>query len=127
MGKCYKLFKDLKTQIEAQMACSEQNGILTKPLTYIESEFLEAFVNYIESIKTEEDPIIDKIWLNYRSGNTIIDPNDYFSHFTSLSSENILSQDGNCLIMKIESGQHLGWHREKCNEKAFYICETSNY
>ena len=50
MGKCYKLFKGLKTQIEAQMTCSEQNGILTKPLTYIEIGFLEAFVNYMESI-----------------------------------------------------------------------------
>ena len=128
MGKCYKLFKQKKTQIEAQMICSEDQGILAKPLWFAESEFLESLVSYMEENKNIEDPVFDSVWLNIRRGDIETSPDTFFADFLGHSNGNLLTETGDCLAMKIGPGiMHEGWHRLDCNIESYFICEKSTF
>ena len=122
MGKCYKLFKEKVSHIEAKMACQKHDSQILKPFTYNEMEFLEYFINFVDT-----EAIIDNVWLDIRKGDTLVDPGDFFTDYVDKSSDTIYSDPGDCLVIKkdISNGKHLGWHRMECNLQAFYICEKS--
>jgi hypothetical protein len=70
-GYCYKLLRVEKTHVEANLLCKEDNAILAKPKTFIESEFLESLITYLDS-PAEVTTKIGKVWLNFRKE----DPDD---------------------------------------------------
>lgn len=125
LGKCYKLFKEKKTQIEAQMACRAENATVSKPQTFVESEFLESLVSYHDD-NLQNDPI-ESVWLSFRRGDINESPDLYFFKFGSHSDGNLLSESGDCLAMTLVDGVHKGWHRKECNSEAYFICEKSKF
>lgn len=122
LGKCFRLFKELKTHIEAKLNCLQDGGILAKPKTFVEAEFLEGLV----AAQNSEN---QAIWLDFRRGDIEENAGQYFSDYSAHSDGNLRLETGDCLMMKIdnETQTNLGWHRSICSEKAFYICEQSNF
>ena len=125
LGKCYKLFRENKSQIEAQMYCKGNNAQLVEPKTYVESEFLESFVTNMDKSKLDEEPATDSVWLKFRRGKIHDSAEQYFSPFEGHSNANLRLQTGDCIMMKLDNGTHQGWHRSDCNVQAFFICEQS--
>lgn len=127
LGKCYKLFRESKNQMEAQMKCKENHGQLVQPKTYVESEFLESFVTNMDAIRLDTEPATDSVWLKFRRGKIHDSAEQYFSSFDGHSNANIRLESGDCIMMKLTNGTHEGWHRSDCNVEAFFICEQSRF
>ena len=125
LGKCFKLFRESKSQMEAQMKCKENNGLLVQPKTYVESEFLESFINKMDEIRSDTEPPTDAVWLKFRRGRIHDASGQYFSPFSGHSNANLRLQTGDCIMIKVDNGTHQGWHRSDCNASAFFICEKS--
>ena len=124
LGKCFKLFKEKKNQVEAQIACQNENSKLAEPHTFAESEFLEALVS-MELSKASEFPAAD-IWINVRRSESSTSVGNFVSSLKGHSNGDLLLEEGDCISMKItEENIHLGWHRVDCSINAYYICETS--
>ena len=121
IGKCYKLFTDLKSHIEAKMKCKAEDAMLSNPKTYPEKEFIKSF------IKHENSSLLSaNIWLDARRSDIATSVAQYVLPYSALSDGNLNAETGDCLSIKIDAGENKGVHRLPCNEGAFFICEKSD-
>jgi hypothetical protein len=124
-GHCFKLIRVLKNYVDAMLMCMAENAILAEPMTFIQSEFLESLVTYLD----KKDGVANeakKIWLKFR----LDDPDDgqFFKFIDGHTNATTSAQSGDCVTMDIDgSGIHEGWNRVLCNQQAFVICQTSKY
>ena len=128
MGKCYKLFPETKTQIEAQMTCQENGDVLALPKGHIHSEFLESLISFRNSLANDDDLPVETVWIDIRRGDIDLLPDTYFTDFSAYSNGNLLTESGDCIVISIDSdGKNEGWHRQDCNIESYFICEKSKY
>ena len=125
-GFCYKYFTEEKSMIEAEMTCMSEGGILAKPESYTQAEFLESFITYKNSELNITGGV--KIWLGPRLEDLTDD-----TYFDKLEEGRQASpappntdEDGECVAMIIDDSEnHLGWHRDVCSSTSYFICQTS--
>jgi hypothetical protein len=70
-GYCYKLSRVETSYIEAEIHCKEDFAILAEPKTFIESEFLESLITYLDN-PADVTTKTEKVWLKFRKE----DPNE---------------------------------------------------
>ena len=65
-GECYRLYPNYGSYPEAEIACSIDGGILAKPMSFMQSEFLESFVDFSEDLHALN---FTQVWLGHRIEN----------------------------------------------------------
>ncbi|VDI64630.1 Hypothetical predicted protein [Mytilus galloprovincialis] len=115
--KCYFFSEELKTWMDAKLACEDDGGILVEVESKCENDFLKMSASEQWHWLGGTDEQEENVWLWSPSQNLII-----FTNWNLEEPEpNNLNGNENCLALS--SAYEFAWYDGTCNTLLLFICE----